>query len=860
MDPRTADNRAGMLARFFFSRRDVVAVSAPWGKGAPCPAAAGDLLEALLAGHVSGCGAPIQTVCHTSKGDRAVEGLFRVGSYVPAPDMTTPWLCLDFDGAGHAGALADPLATAVRALDAARDMDLPAYLERSGGGHGWHVWIFFEAGVLASAARKLGYMLAPKDAPLAEGGTANPESAIGIEVFPKQDKLTGKNGKGNLVWLPWWSGAKDGANEFCDDGGVPLNVDSFERVSASELSAVLTADAGRAAPGESGVGGEPRAPASAEIAEWKREALRSLPLEAIYGQWLTGRSSGPGWLECRDPWSPSGDKNPSAGVATGEGEAVRGVFKSFVSAKRMSVFDFLMERGEAKNYSAAADIVARLSGVARTRPKATEKKTPEKKPTSPALVVTGGRDLTDLGNAERMMDKFGDRIRYADGRGWLTWAGAVWVRDPKGVRVRGMASEVARGIREEAGRCKGGKDEYAALSKHAYKSESNARVAAMVSLVAPMVLVHAEDFDANPWEINTPGGIVDLETGTVRPHEPSALCTMITRAGLEREPRGERWDRFLEEVQPDPEVRGLIQRWAGSCLTGIARDRIIMFWTGNGANGKGRLAEALAWVLGDYAAAVPQKFFQGRDTGALTTLARLPGKRMIYGSELNEKQAFDVELLKRLSGGDTTTACQKYEVEFDFRPTLKAVVYANGRPPINDQTSSIWDRLRIVDFPTKFVTGENRDEALEDKLRADAARIFAWMLEGCAEWRQIGIGSAASVDEETREERRSQDPFAEFWERFVFAPDTKMSTADIYAEFRSWAQAQNWKKIPGINKISGACKAKDLKPWRTGSARGYYGIAMRDSNGDPRMQDRINQPEIDFNEAREKQMEVSYDY
>ncbi len=96
---------------------------------------------------------------------------------------------------------------------------------------------------------------------------------------------------------------------------------------------------------------------------WRQQALASLPLEAVYGEWLTGRSSGQSWLQCRDPSSESGDRNPSAGVADGTGEAERASFHSFSSGHTQSVFDFLVDRGRAAGFDEACALVAELAGV-----------------------------------------------------------------------------------------------------------------------------------------------------------------------------------------------------------------------------------------------------------------------------------------------------------------------------------------------------------------------------------------------------------------------------------------------------------------------------------------------------------------
>ena len=133
--------------------------------------------------------------------------------YQLAQDSTVAWLCIDFDGGAHHHALVDPLAAALYAHEKAAVLGLPCYLERPGGGSGWHLWVFFAEPVAAQAARLLGLLLALDDAPCVKGGVADPVKGYGIEVFPKQAQLT-PGGLGNMVWLPLWFEAAEGANHL----------------------------------------------------------------------------------------------------------------------------------------------------------------------------------------------------------------------------------------------------------------------------------------------------------------------------------------------------------------------------------------------------------------------------------------------------------------------------------------------------------------------------------------------------------------------------------------------------------------------------------------------------------------------
>ena len=344
-----ASRRLSLLRRFLH-RTDVIAIWAPWGR--PCPAApVGNIDEVLLAHlHV---GPPVQV---TASG-KPQTGRFRVGSYCVSKDQTVIWICTDFDGPGHSWVLEDPLAAALKCLRAYAAAGLSAYLERSGSGNGWHVWCFFSEPITAGRGRALAHLLVPKDARLVDGQLAAPIAGHGIEIFPKQDTIS-DGGLGHQVWLPFWGKAPAGANTFYrEDGSAELQQylpDDFQTASPGDVERVL----------RTWGGGQPKEEhRTSDWSEWRALALGQLRLESVYGEWLTGKHKSKGWLECRDPDSPTGDKHPSAGVADGQGEAERGTFHSFIGGKTLSVFDFLVERGRAATFIDACKVIADLSGT-----------------------------------------------------------------------------------------------------------------------------------------------------------------------------------------------------------------------------------------------------------------------------------------------------------------------------------------------------------------------------------------------------------------------------------------------------------------------------------------------------------------
>ncbi len=412
-----------------------------------------------------------------------------------------------------------------------------------------------------------------------------------------------------------------------------------------------------------------------------------------------------------------------------------------------------------------------------------------------AETPAGERPLTDVGNAERLAQRHGRDLRWCEAWGaWLAWTGAHWQRDLRGEVTR-RAVDTVRMLGEEAAReqHEGRRRE---VLKWALTSESKGRIEAMVSLcrAQPGIAVTPEELDRDPWILPVENGVLDLRTGDLRPARREDLVTKVAPVAWDPTATAPRWEAFLAEVQPDPEVRAFLQRWAGYAATGVVREHAFVIHHGGGRNGKGVFMDTLLEVLGPYAKQVPadlliQKQGQVHPTERMV----LKSLRLAAASETDKGARLSTALVKLLTGGDTISARGMGENFTEFKPTHKLALSTNNRPVIHEQTAAIWERVTLVPWSV-WISPEKRDPALKEKLGAELPGILRWVVEGCAAWQAEGLRPPTAVEAATEGYRAESDPIGDFLETCCAKDplpgrDTARAMAKpLYAAFKAYCE------------------------------------------------------------------------
>jgi putative DNA primase/helicase len=404
--------------------------------------------------------------------------------------------------------------------------------------------------------------------------------------------------------------------------------------------------------------------------------------------------------------------------------------------------------------------------------------------------------LTDLGNAERFIDTYRDMVLWCPARKtFLLWDGARWAWDERGA-VRKLAHTVARGIYKDAAH-EPDEAKQREIAKFARFSQNESRIGAMLNEAKPYLAVGMDELDRDPWLINCQNGTLDLRTGKLKDHDPADRITKAVPVNYDPDALCPRFKQFLKETLVEDALITFVKRYSGYTLTGITRERLFAILYGFGKNGKTTLVELLRDVLGDYATNTDiETLLMRKYQGIGNDVAALKGARFVSAAEVEQGRRLAESKVKQLTGRDTVSARFLFAEKFDFAPEFKLWLSTNNKPVIQGTDDAIWDRIRLIPFTQRF-DGPRQDPKLPDKLRGELAGVLAWMVEGCLEWQEHGLGEPKAVRDATDQYRNEMDTLAAFLdEECVVADGCRVLAERLYQSYAMWCDKSGEHKQP----------------------------------------------------------------
>ncbi len=460
-------------------------------------------------------------------------------------------------------------------------------------------------------------------------------------------------------------------------------------------------------------------------------------------------------------------------------------------------------------------------------------------------------DYTDVGQAQLFFKQYGNAVRYSAATKWLVYNGMKW--DESEIKAHGLAQELTdRQLAEARRRMKkaraaldkaieAGDEEKQDAAKAAVKAaegfrgyvlgrRKTSRIAATLTEAEPAAEIDVMELDKNPFLLNTPGGIVDLRTGEIHPHDPEDYCTKITAAAPSPDGMDE-WLAFLDRMTcGDRELQEYHQIVAGMQAVGKVFVENLIIATGIGGNGKSTFYNAQARVMGDYAGSIASDvLITNSRKNKSPELAELRGRRLVIAAELEEGTRLDTGVVKKLCSVDTIRGEKKYKAPFDFVPSHTIILYTNHLPKVGTNDKGTWDRLVVVPFNARFRGMQGEIFNYGDYLFEHAGgAILTWIIEGARKFiaAKYHIEKPECVKQAIREYQQQNDWFHNFiGDRCEIGGSYTEGAQAMYLNYRSYCD-----EVGDYKRSAAEFKNEMLKAgykWhksKTGAA--YYGIRL----------------------------------
>ncbi len=448
-----------------------------------------------------------------------------------------------------------------------------------------------------------------------------------------------------------------------------------------------------------------------------------------------------------------------------------------------------------------------------------------------------GRSLSDTGNGRRLIDSFGQALRYTPGLGWFVWSNGFWKPDPEDLHIQEVSKKLGSLIASETNRYKEDADQQTKVIQWANQAKSEARLKSAINNANsdPRIRVDVEKWDQDPYLLGVTNGVVDLRTGELLQGRPDLYITKRAPVAYTRGMTNMRWQQFLDfATDGDKEFQDWIQRAAGYSMTGLSRYDILFLVYGPAGSGKNTLVEAIVKCLGSSQYAFPlDSSILAMDGGSsrstdLYHWAEMRGRRMVWVDELPDNERIKENSVKKLTGSSEISARSPGEKPFTFQSQAKLWITTNHRPIITDD--AMWRRIRPIPM---LKTPEKADPGLKEYIfDPDGAlpAVLSWAVEGAIKVlgsaNRDGLGWCRAVSEAADMYRKNEDRIALFIEEETLKTEgASITVKQLFMIYRSWSEDRGERPMTQIA-FDRKMRERGLKVEGSGAKATIFGLQM----------------------------------
>lgn len=478
----------------------------------------------------------------------------------------------------------------------------------------------------------------------------------------------------------------------------------------------------------------------------------------------------------------------------------------------------------------------------------------------------------ELGDGMLYASLFRDQLLYCKNtQEWFEWAGHFWQRDVMNSSLAAVEKlsehylqeyrvvgekiiELAASVNDDEDRpekLKKLKGTQVNLLKRVSQLRGDKRRTACLKFahtIEDPLAIKGEEFDMHPMLFPCANGVIDLETGRLKPGRPGdylSLASPVPFTGIDAP--APIWEKsFMEIFGGNEDLVAYLQRLFGYAITGLVKEKVFPVLYGRtGWNGRSLIIETVSYVMGALAGSIPAEMllsqkYSKSSSGPSPDIMSLKGIRLAFASEIDEGQRFSAAKIKWLTGKDELTGRSPHDkYPTRFAPTHKLFVMTNSQPQAPPNDKAFWERLHLIPFNISFVNRDPQETYerraildLDRQVLKEASGILAWLVRGCLLYQKDGINPPRDITEATEQYRRNEDLLADFIDECCLRePGAKEKSSVLYARFVKWYHANVGQKEPTGTWFGKQLSQKYDKTKSEGCVM-YHGVALNGSQGE----------------------------
>lgn len=265
------------------------------------------------------------------------------------------------------------------------------------------------------------------------------------------------------------------------------------------------------------------------------------------------------------------------------------------------------------------------------------------------------------------------------------------------------------------------------------KERSVRGISGILNNARPLINRQLNEFDADPFLLNTPAGPFNLKKGLHGKQEIKASELITKSTSCIPGTKGNKlWQAALDTFFcHDRDLINYVQEIVGLVAIGQVYLEALIIAYGDGRNGKSTFWNTIANVLGTYTGHLSSDALTvGVRRNVKPEMAEVKGKRLIISAELEEGKRLNTSTIKQLCSTDEIYAEKKYMKPFSFTPSHTIVLYTNYLPHVGGNDDGIWRRLIVIPFKAK-ITGHSDIKNYTAHLTENAGpAVMQWIIEG----------------------------------------------------------------------------------------------------------------------------------